>query len=86
MARPVGATTKPQIGDYIGKKNIEKLTGIAVKKAEAGDVVMLKFLLEQVYGRPAQNINMGGDLRLEVKFDESFDFTSKAKGNSTKQR
>jgi len=56
MARPLGSTTRPQIRAYLGSKKIKILTEKSYKLAEAGDVVMLRFLLEQIYGRAPQPI------------------------------
>ncbi len=82
MARPKGSTTRPQIRSFVGDDDIRELTDIAVKKAKSGDVIMMKFLLEQVYGKAPQSIDMGGELSLNVKFDESFKIAPKAKGDS----
>ncbi len=72
MARPVGSKTKPQIRNYIGKKDIEMLVEKSLKKAKEGDAIMLKFLSEQVFGRASQSMDVtsgGKELQpLLVKF------------------
>ena len=85
MARPLGSTTRPQIKDFIGKEDIIKLTEKAMSKAKAGDVVMLKFLLEQVYGKAPQSLEVEGNLNLNLNFDDSFNTTSKTESDSEKQ-
>ena len=57
--RPIGATTKPQIKDYISVEEMIKLVGVMIKKAKEGDAVMLKFLGEQIFGKAEQNLNLG---------------------------
>lgn len=62
--RPFGSKTKPQLRNYLGKDRIEKLTEKAYKVAmEDGDALMLKFLLEQVYGKAPQSMDItsGGE-------------------------
>lgn len=63
--RPKGSYTRPQIKDYLTKENIVELTNKAKEKALEGDPIMLKFLLEQVYGKAPMVVeDPGGD-----KFD-----------------
>ncbi|HVR57231.1 MAG TPA: hypothetical protein VMT72_10435 [Pseudolabrys sp.] len=52
--RPVGSTTRPQLRDQLTPRQIEALVEKAVEKAEAGDSILLKFLLEQIYGKAPQ--------------------------------
>jgi hypothetical protein len=76
MARPRGSYTRPQIKDYIGNEDIIELTNLAVKKAKGGDVVLLKFLLEQVYGKAPQPLtgNDGEVLQIVIKrYEEDID-------------
>lgn len=58
--RPVGSTTKPQIKDYMSKNGVEKLMKTAHKMAGEGDSHMLKFLLDQYFGKARQSLEMTG--------------------------
>lgn len=55
----MGSTNKPQIRDYITKKQLERLVQVMYKKAEKGDSIMLKFIGEQCFGKAEQNVNLG---------------------------
>ena len=66
MARPVGSTTRPQKRTYMNKKDIKEMLAIAVKKAKAGDVRLLQFLLEQYFGKAQQNIGLDAEGKLKV--------------------
>lgn len=70
--RPKGSTTKPQLRDHLTKKEITELVETAKKKAEEGDVNMLKFLLEQIYGKAPQSIDLGNKdgESLKVKWEK----------------
>lgn len=54
--RPIGSKTKPQIGNFITREQVEKLMVKAYEMAEEGNETMIKFLLEHVFGRPVQPI------------------------------
>lgn len=82
--RPKGSYTRPQIKDYIKFDDIKILTAKAVSKAKSGDIVMLKFVLEQIYGKAAQTVEVPGGLNLNVKFDETFNSPLKTKGDNSK--
>ena len=56
--RPIGSTTRPQFRDFITQDEVLKLVKIAKKKAET-QPELLKFVLEQVFGKSVQPI--GGD-------------------------
>lgn len=70
--RPLGSKTKQQIGNFITKEEVVELMEVAKKKAKEGDTVLMKFLLEQVFGKAIQPVegNFGGTLKLE--FDKTF--------------
>lgn len=57
--RKLGSTTKPQIRDFLNETKVKELVKKAEDMAKAGDPTMLKFVLEQVFGRATQTI--GGD-------------------------
>lgn len=69
MARPFGSKNLPKLCDYLGKEKIDKLAEkayeVAIKK---GDATMLKFLLEQIYGKAPQPITGedGNILQIQV--------------------
>ena len=58
--RPFGSTKKPQVSDYITEKETKALLKLAIKLANKGNTDMLKWVLEHLFGKAAQNINLGG--------------------------
>lgn len=78
--RPKGSTNRPILRDQLTPQKITALVKKATELAEAGDSVMLKFLLEQVYGKAVQPLGNEDGKPLLVKFDDSF--TPSPKGNS----
>jgi len=72
MARPVGSTTRPQIRDFLKPVDIIDITKEGFKKAMEGDTVMMKFYLEQIYGKAPQSIDLNGGLNLSLIFDKTF--------------
>lgn len=67
--RPKGSTTKPQLKDYLTKQDIQKIILTAKKKAKEGDTNMLKFILEQIFGRAPQSIELpGGEGEILIKW------------------
>lgn len=61
--RPKGSTTKPRISDYLTEKKVEGLVQKAYEMASIGDTVMLKFVLEQHFGKAPQAVDLttGGE-------------------------
>jgi DUF1009 family protein len=49
--RKPGVTNRPQLRDLLTQEQIDKLVIKAIEKADAGDSLMLKFMLEQIFGR-----------------------------------
>jgi hypothetical protein len=82
MPRPLGSTNKPKLADNINNEERAKLVQKAIEKAEAGDVIMLKFLLEQVYGKAEQPVSGFDGSTIYVKFDKPFEVTPKPKGDN----
>ena len=75
--RPKGSKTRPQLRDHLTEKDIKELILTAKRKAKEGDVTMLKFILEQIYGRAPQSIDLNPDGKpLIVTFDKTFNATS----------
>ena len=58
--RPKGARSKLQIADFLTEKEIKELVGKAKELAKMGDKDMLKFILEQKFGKARQNIGLDG--------------------------
>ena len=56
--RQKGSTTKPQIKDYFTKQEIVDLVNSAKDKAEQGDQNLMKFLLEQIFGKAPQSLEI----------------------------
>lgn len=57
--RPVGSTTKPKISDYLTLEEVKGLVDVAKAEALQGKPDMLKFMLEQVFGKaPQSNLNV----------------------------
>ena len=71
--RPKGSTTRPQLREYMTLKEIKELVESAKKKAHEGDTGLMKFLLEQVFGKAVQPIGNDDGQPLIVKFDSVFD-------------
>lgn len=61
LGRPKGSKTKPQISDFVSREETQELINIAKEKAKSGDTVILKFLLEQVFGKAVQSLSNDGD-------------------------
>jgi len=57
VARPVGSVNKPKIASYIGLKDMEKISAKAIELAKGGDSIMIKFLMEQYFGKAVQPIS-----------------------------
>lgn len=71
--RPKGTPDKPKITDSMTPEEIQLLIGYAKERAKESDV-MLKFLLEQYWGRPAQAVDVtSGGESLQIVFDKAFD-------------
>ena len=67
--RPHGSTTRPQFRDYISEEEVKKIIAEAKKKAKEGDTTMLKFILELIFGKAPQSIEMPkGDGELTIKW------------------
>lgn len=58
--RPKGSYTRPQLRDALTHEQIDALVRKAHDMAEQGDTTMLKFILEQVYGKAPQQLEVAG--------------------------
>lgn len=52
--RKPGVSNRPQLRDLLSQKQIDALVAKGIEKADAGDSLMLKFMLEQVFGKAPQ--------------------------------
>ena len=70
--RPKGSTTKPRISDYLTPQEINTLISKAYEMAASGNETMLKFILEQNFGKAIQPVE--GDFKgeLTISFDQTF--------------
>jgi len=69
--RPLGSKNRPQFKDYVDETEIKKLVKIAKKQAETKPEI-LKFVLEQVFGKAVQPLGNEIGRVLKVSFDSSF--------------
>lgn len=58
--RKVGSVKKPRIADYLTEKEIEQIIQTAKEKALEGDPTVLKLILEQIFGKAPQSVELGG--------------------------
>lgn len=72
MGRPVGSTTKPRISDYLSEEGVKKLVAKALEMAEAGNETMLKFCLEQHFGKAIQPVEGNHTGTISLHFDNAF--------------
>lgn len=65
--RPFGTTTRPQFRNFITEDEVKKLVKIAKKQAETKPE-LLKFVLEQIFGKSVQPIGNDEDkpLRFQI--------------------
>ena len=69
--RPKGSTTKPRLSDYLSEKQVIKLIKKANEMAEEGDTLMLKFVLEQHFGKAIQPMEGSFVGEINISFDDS---------------
>lgn len=81
--RPKGSTTRPQLRDQLTPQRITALVKKAEEMANNGDPIMLKFLLEQIYGKAPQPLEGNPEKPLLVKFDDSFTPSTKTHSKSS---
>ena len=58
--RKKGSIKKPRIIDYLNEAEIKKIIQVAKDKALEGDPTVLKLILEQVFGKAPQSVELGG--------------------------
>lgn len=69
-----GTIQKPRISDYLTKSQVDTLVLKAYEMAENGNETMLKFVLEQNFGKAPQAMEVSGKdgQSLVITFDEAF--------------
>lgn len=72
MGRPKGSTNRPALRDKLTPERITRLVNKAFDLADKGDPIMLKFLLEQIYGKAVQPLGNDDGKALLISFDGSF--------------
>jgi len=65
--RPKGATSRPQIRDYVSEQEVRELVATCKNEAKKGRPELLKFLLEQIFGRAVQPIGNDGDKPFKIE-------------------
>jgi hypothetical protein len=65
--RPAGSTTVPRLRDALTKEQVEALVQKALDKANDGDSLLLKFMLEQIFGKAPQPLTGDKDNPIYVK-------------------
>lgn len=58
--RPKGSTNKLNFRDFINRKDIDRLVKLAIKQAETKPE-LLKFVLEQSFGKAPQRVELTGE-------------------------
>jgi len=75
--RPFGSITKPRVSDFVTVEEAKALLKLAIKLANKGNVDMIKWTLEHLFGKAAQNINLGGQEDNPVVVDLPADVKTK---------
>lgn len=64
--RPKGSIKKPRFSDYISEDQVKILVAKAMMMASEGDPHMLKFCLDQHFGKAVQPIGNDGDNAFKI--------------------
>lgn len=70
--RPKGSVTKPRLSDYLSEEQVTLLVSKALELGAAGDSTMLKFVLEQHFGKAIQPVEGKVEGNLTITFDNAF--------------
>lgn len=70
--RPKGTASKPRFSSYITAGEVKSMVAKALDMAVGGDSNMLKFCLEQHFGKAVQPVEGDIDARMSISFDSSF--------------
>jgi hypothetical protein len=60
-------TNRPQLRDILSQEQIDALVAKGIEKADAGDSLMLKFMLEQIFGKVPQPLTGDKDNPVYLK-------------------
>ena len=65
--RKPGVTNRPQLRDMLTQDQIDALVAKGIEKADAGDSLMLKFMIEQIFGKAPQPLTgaEGGPIQIQ---------------------
>jgi len=58
--RPKGSSNKLKIWQFVTPDEVTELVELAKEEAQDGKTDMLKFLLEQIFGKARQNVGLDG--------------------------
>lgn len=64
--KPKGMTNRPVFRNAVTEVQANRLIAKAIKMADEGNESMLKFVLEQIYGRAVQPLGNDGDKPLKL--------------------
>jgi hypothetical protein len=69
-------TNRPQLRDILTQEQIDALVTKGIEKVDAGESLMLKFMLEQIFGKAPMETACGKCLRepRTIIFTPAFDF------------
>lgn len=65
--RKPGVSNRPQLREQLSQEQIDGLVTKAIEKAEAGDSLLLKFMLEQIFGKAPQPLTGDKDNPVYIK-------------------
>ena len=65
--RKPGVSNRPQLRDMLSQAQIDALVAKGIEKADNGDSIMLKFMLEQVFGKAPQPLTGADGGAIEIK-------------------
>lgn len=77
--RKKGVAQKPKIMDSMSPDEIQALIAVTIQKAMDGDANLMKFLLEQYWGKATQQIDTPDIANaMQIIFDNAFTHRSEA--------
>jgi hypothetical protein len=65
--RKPGISNRPQLRDMLSQEQIDALVAKGIEKADAGDSLMLKFILEQIFGKAPQPLTGDGGGPIQIQ-------------------
>ena len=63
--RPIGSTTRPRFTDYCTPEDAQKLIELTIKKANEGDVTLLKYCTDHLMGKAPQTMNIDANVKVQ---------------------